>query len=103
MPIYNAMNTLKASIPSSPEAAQVFLNTLPSDVQEQLVCAIYLGREHIHSSELRNDIEISRAYTDHINKVDFARIIHEKGDNVITYLDKLVACSKASGIDLRTL
>lgn len=103
MPIYNAMNNLKASIPRSAEAAQVFLNTLSSNVQEQLISAIYLGREHINSIKLRDDVEINRSYIDHVNKNEYAQIIYEKGDNVITYLDKLVECAKASGVDLKTL
>ncbi|WP_153065927.1 hypothetical protein [Xanthomonas campestris] len=103
MPIYTAMNELKSKIPSSVEGAQVFLDTLSPDVQEQLISAIYLGREHIHSTELRDDVEISRSYTDHIGKNEYARILHEKGDNVITYLNKLESCAKASRFDLNTL
>lgn len=105
MPLYQAMNALKATLPSSRDDAQKFLNTLSNSVQQQLVAAIYLGREHLHSSKLRNDenIEISRAYTDHIQQDEYADILWEKGDNLIIYLNKLEACAKASGFDLNTL
>lgn len=103
MPIYAAMNELKSKLPRSVEDAQVFLDTLSPDVQEQLISAIYLGREHIHSTKLRNDVEISRSYTDHIGKDEYARILHEKGDNVITYLNKLESCAKTTGFDLNAL
>lgn len=105
MPLYQAMNALKANIPSSREAAQKFLDHLPLPVQQQLIAAIYLGREHIHSIQLRTDedIEMSRSYTDHIGQDEYPNIIWEKGDNVITYLNKLEECANASGFDLNTL
>ena len=105
MPLYQAINSLKANLPSSRGAAQTFLNTLSPSVQQQLIAAIYLGREHIHSSKLREDedIEMSRLYTDHIGQDEYADILWEKGDNVITYLNKLEECANASGFDLNTL
>jgi len=104
MPFYIAMNSLKTNIPASVAAAQNFLSTLSPNVQAQLISAIYLGREHIHSSKLRNDeIEISRSYTDHIGQDEYAHLLYEKGENVIIYLNKLDACAKASGFDLNTL
>ena len=83
--------------------AQSFLDTLSSEVQQQLISAIYLGREHIHSTELRKDIEINRLYNDHITKDQYARVIHDKGENVTTYLNKLESCANASGFDLNNL
>ena len=105
MPLYQAMNTLKANLPSSREAAQKFLDTLSPIVQQQLIAAIYRGREHIHSIQLRteSDIEMSRSYIDHIGQYEYANILWEKGDNIITYLNKLEQCANASGFDLNTL
>lgn len=103
MPIYSAMNNLKSSIPHSVADAQALLDTLPFDVQEQLISAVYLGREHIHNSNLRDDVDIDRSYTDHISKDEYARILCEKGENLIIYLDKLEACAMASGFDLNKL
>ena len=103
MPIYEAISSLKSSKPSSVGGAQVFLNTLTPKVQIQLISAIYIGREHIHCSRLRDDTEINRTYTAHISNDEFAQIISEKGDNAITYLDKLVFCARASNFDLNLL
>ena len=105
MPLHQAINSLKANIPSSRETAQKFLDTLSPSIQQQLIAAIYLGREHIQSSKLRKDedIEMSRSYTDHIEKDEYANILWEKGDNVITYLNKLEECANASGFDLNQL
>jgi len=104
MSIHAAISTLKSSLPMSVEDAQAFLDTLSSDVQKQLISAIYLGRDHIHSDKLLEDAEMSRSYTDHIKKDEYANIIHEKGlDSITTYLNKLEACAKASGFDLNTL
>jgi len=103
MSIYAAINNLKLNAPVSVASAQDFLNTLSPLVREQLISAIYLGREHIHVSQLRDDVEINRAYTDHIPKDDYAKILHEKGASAISYLEKLVSCAKASEFDLDAL
>lgn len=105
MSIYKAMHALKAKVPSSVEDARRFLALFPVSIQEQLIAAIYLGREHMHSRELRvdKDIEISCACTSHIRHDEYANIIWEKGVNVITYLDKIEECARASGFDLRYL
>lgn len=105
MPLYQVMNSIKTNIPSSRETAQNFLDSLSPSLQQQLIAAIYIGREHIHSSTLREDgdIEMSRSYTDHIGQDEYANILCEKGDNVITYLNKLEECANASGFDLNTL
>lgn len=103
MNIYAAIDKLKSSIPRSVADAQVFLDTLPSNVQEQLISAVYLGREHIHSSSLRDDLEVNRSYTDHLSKDEYAEILHEKGENLIIYLDKLESCATAADFDLNRL
>src|SRR5690554_1599186 len=103
MPLNSAIQNFDTP-PASVEDAQVYLNTLSPFVQEQLIAALYIGREHIHSNKLRSDMEISRHYTDHINKNDgeYARILYEKGQNGINYLNKLQLCAKASSFDLNT-
>ena len=57
MSIINAINSLKNNLPASEADAENFLSGLPLDVQDQLISAIYIGREHIHSDKLRDDIE----------------------------------------------
>lgn len=103
MTIHTAIRNLKSILPLSVEDAQQFLDTLSPDVQKQLISAIYLGREHIHSSVLRDDIEISTSFTDSIKQDEYARILHEKELNSATYLDKLEMCAKASNFDLEKI
>ena len=103
MSVTNAITSLKSNVPTTQAEAEAFLDGLAADVQEQLIAAIYLGREHIHSAKLREDVEMSRSYTDHIDKDEYPRILHEKGENVSTYLGKLEQCAEASGFDLNTL
>ena len=103
MPLYSAMQELKIALPESEEQARDFLETLDDKVQEQLINAVYLGREHIHSEELRSDLPISREYVDHIDRADYPRILAEKRGNIPTYLDKLTECANASGFDLNQL
>lgn len=94
MPLNSAIKNF-VTPPASVEDAQAYLNTLSPSVQKQLIAALYIGREHIHSNELRADMEINRSYTDHINSNDgeYARILYEKGQNGINYLTKLQLCA----------
>ena len=103
MSLSDAIGRLKNHLPQSKEEAQDFLDSIPEDVQTQLIAAIYIGREHIHCSELRKDMEISRKYTDHISKSEYAEIINEKGVNIRTYLSKLEDCARVSGFDINKL
>lgn len=103
MSIYQAIETLRKSVPMSESDAERFLSSLSNKEQEQIIAAIYIGRDHIHESSLRSEGEISRRATDHIPEKDYARIIHEKNSNVAIYLDKLLSCAKQSDFDLDTL
>lgn len=103
MSVVNAITSLKAIVPLTAADARAFLEVLPTDIQDQLIAALYLGREHIHCSKLRDDIEMSRLYTDHISRDEYANVLSEKGTNVATYLNKLEECASASGFDLEML
>lgn len=104
MPLYSAIQNITTPF-ASVASAKAFLNTLSPLVQDQLIAAIYIGREHIHSDKLRTDMEINRSYTDHIKNEgdEYARILYEKGQSGITYLDKLQKCAKVSSFNLNDL
>jgi len=102
MPLYQEIENLIHAVPMNELAAERFLSGLSDVMQQQIIAAIYIGRDHIHSETLER-MDISRDFIDHIGKEDYARIISEKGDNIATYLKKMVACANASGFDLNTL
>ena len=103
MSIYNAINKLKQNIPTTIQAAGNFLNTLPTIEKEQIICAIYLGREHIFHKQLRTDIPIDRTYTGNILAKDYAQIILDKQIYLSRYLDAIERCASASNFDLNNL
>ncbi|MCT9166185.1 hypothetical protein B9X71_07870 [Acinetobacter baumannii] len=80
-----------------------FLNQYSSDVQQQFVSALYHGRDHLHKSELRQDINISRENVDHIQQNEYSRLIFEKGSNVTTYLQKFRDCAAVSNFNIDAL
>ena len=103
MPLYSAMQDLKISQPDSEEQARDFLETLDDKVQAQLITAVYLGRDHLHSKELRSDVSISREHVDLIDRTSYPKILFEKRGNIPLYFDKLTECANASGFDLNQL
>lgn len=101
MSLTDAINVLSSTRITTLPQAEAFVSTLEERTREQLLAAIYIGREHIHVYKLRDDVEISREYTAHISTKDLPRIIWEKGaDNMSLYLGKFQDCAEASGFDI---
>lgn len=107
MDIYQAINDTIQNPPRSERDAAALLAKYSADVQEQLIAAIYLGRDHIHANQMDPQFDWTRSATDHIPKADYARIVFEKSSGVdpaaATYLQKLLSCSKVSNYDLRSM
>lgn len=101
--IHDAIKLLEQEQPKSAEEAQRFLSGLSEEVQEQLIAAIYIGRDHIHANEFIEGAEISRKATDHIAKKEYARILEEKSSSLQLYLGSLKRCAAAGGFDLANL
>ncbi|MDC4501889.1 hypothetical protein ACT4U9_11830 [Acinetobacter baumannii] len=80
-----------------------FLSQYPTNVQQQFVSALYIGRDHIHYSSLRENTEISSQNYDHIQGSEYSRLIFEKGSNVATYLQKFRECAAASNFNIDAL
>jgi uncharacterized protein RhaS with RHS repeats len=102
MDIYHAINATIQTPPQDLIQAQGLLAQYPLDAQTQLITAIYLGRDHIHNTEMRDDTDWTRRAIDHIPVEDYAQIVYEKAssDSAKTYLQRLLLCSRASGYDL---
>lgn len=103
MPLYKAMDQLLANVPASENQARQFLSTLSPTVQEQLINAIYLGRDHIHADTFSSDAWLSREATDHIPQENYATIVYEKGNSLPTYLDSVRRCAANANFDLNKL
>jgi hypothetical protein len=103
MPLYDKIEDLIQSVPMTQAAAERYLSGLSDREQQQIIAAIYIGRDHLNSHSLNPNDDISRRCVDHISKHDYAQIISEKGANIATYLKKIVTCANASGFDLNTL
>ncbi|MDR6798341.1 hypothetical protein [Acinetobacter calcoaceticus] len=88
---------------NSPNDVKFFLSQYSALVQQQFVSALYIGRDHIHYSSLRKDIDVSRQNYDHIQASEYSRLIFEKGSNVSTYLQKFRECATASNFNIDTL
>lgn len=95
-------------------AAQAFLNGYSVDDQAALISALYIGRDHIHSSEIQSDyvpkgIAFDRFFTTgnppnwpEINPSSFARILYEKRTSLPTYYNAFLRCARASDYSLET-
>lgn len=103
--IYKLVETL-STMPKFPSeaAAQSFLSQYPLSTQAQLISAMYIGRDHLHTDNFSEEAapHTSRdgliRYCDHIDPKEFARILHEKADNVPHYFQRFDVCAKAAGL-----
>ena len=103
MPIYTAMNTLKNSAPLTQPQAESFIESLDAKQQMQIITAIYIGRDHIHSDHWNEEKMLSTDYIDHIPKSNYAQIVFEKNTALINYLNSIERCAANEGFDLNTL
>ena len=74
-----------------------------TESQQQLIAAVYLGRDHLHCSEMNMDLDLTRAAIDHIPAEEYAQILSEKSSSLETYLGQLIACAQVSNFDLDTM
>ena len=103
MNFLQAYERLQQDQPETEAEARNFLDALGEETQDQIIAAIYLGRDHIHESQIRDDLDVSRGATDHIPRKDYARIIYEKSGNIKLYLDKMQECARNSDFDLASI
>lgn len=103
MPIYNAINTLKSTAPLTLQQASAFMGQLTPKVQMQIIAAIYIGRDHIHSNTWSEDVMLSTDYIDHIPPEHYAQIVYEKNSALVNYLDSIERCAVNTGFNLNDL
>lgn len=101
--VYDAIQSFIGAGAVSTGQAEAMLSTYSDKVQAQLICAMYVGRDHLHSTKLKQSGSTYVGYTDHISPDEYAGIIYEKNSNVATYLNKMLECSNNSGFDLNNL
>lgn len=93
--------------PQSEQGVQYFLDQYSHRVQLQFVSALYHGRTHIGQTSFCIDgehpAEIGTLNADHIAQNEYARLISEKGRNVVTYLNTFKECAKNSSFDINSL
>ena len=86
------------------ESLQMLLNTMTVREQEQLIDAMYLGRNHIHCQEIREeDLPISINRQSHLSNKDFASILYGKRASLETYFNSAIRCASQSNIDLNEI
>lgn len=103
MDIYTVIAHVRTNPPRTQSAAEMLLNGLTQDLQEQLIAAVYAGRSHINMKKLDSSIDVTRRATDHIDAANYAQILYEKSSSLDTYLGTLVECARASDFDLKTI
>lgn len=112
--ITDLIDRVSSHIPfRSVEAAQAFLDGYSVDDQAALISALYIGRDHIHDTIIRDDYvpagwAFDRYFTTgreakwDIPPRDFARILYEKGTNLPTYFTRFTDCTRASKYQLES-
>ncbi|EHU9446904.1 hypothetical protein KZY42_004407 [Vibrio vulnificus] len=103
MPIYNAISILKSNAPLTLQQASAFMGHLPPKLQMQIIAAIYIGRDHIHSNTWSEDVMLSTDYIDHIPPENYAQIVYEKNSALVRYLESIERCASNTGFNLNNL
>lgn len=104
MSIYQVMTNLISNYPTNQQEAQLFLDQLSPEMQQKLIAALYIGREHIHCSQLRTDMGISCDYIAHIPQKDYAYVLSGKSaQSVEVYFNAIKECALVSDFDLNLL
>jgi len=93
--------------------AQGFLQQYTIDDQAALISALYIGRDHIHHSQLNDDcLNAGIAFDRYlhtggghgvrwlISTKDFAEILYEKNANLSTYYQAFLRCANGSAVNL---
>lgn len=99
-------------IPFANEAtAQAFLNQYAVDDQAALISALYIGRDHIHYSQIQpnyvpSGMALDRFFTTGdpskwlISPSEFAEILYQKNSALQTYFDAFLRCMQGSSLSL---
>ena len=104
MSIFDNINSLLHNPRNTEASVQILLNGMTVKEQEQLIDAMYLGRDHIQLQKIRKEnLPINSNRQSHIPKEDFARILYEKGTNLETYFASAIRCARNSKIDLNEI
>jgi len=102
----NLEHAINTFTPQPKQDVQSFLNQFPESVQLQFVSALYHGRTHIHHTEFSVDEDprnLGTTNADHISSDEYAKLIWEKGNNVVLYLNKFRECANNANFDINTL
>lgn len=103
------INSIRKAIPfNSQSAAKKFLSTYGVDDQCALISALYIGRDHIHSSMFNaeyfcNDNRFLHTGNHHkwnIIPAEFPRILYEREGSIIQYYDAFLRCAAGSKFNL---
>ncbi|EGR1122348.1 TPA: hypothetical protein ACPVXQ_004797 [Vibrio parahaemolyticus] len=103
MPIYQAIQTLKQNAPLTLPQAQAFVSSLDPKLQKQIIAAIYIGRDNLNASTWGEDTLLSVDCIDHIPSSNYAQIIWEKNDALVSYLNSLETCAANTNFNLNNL
>ncbi|MFL1916979.1 hypothetical protein ACJW8B_16530 [Plesiomonas shigelloides] len=110
--IVNLINDAVSATPFTLVSADTFLSQYQVSDQAALISALYIGRDHLHDNEIRDDYVPQSMVFDRyfitgdgnprwdINPADFARILYEKSTNLGMYFTAFVRCANSSQLDL---
>ncbi len=96
---------------SSKESAQSFLDQYGVNDQAALISALYIGRDHLHVSNIPAEyVPSGRAFDRSfitgcapnwdIAPADYANIMYEKNSSLHTYYEAFIRCTQASDYSL---
>lgn len=98
--IRNALLELKNLNITSFQDSENFLQRFPPDMQETILAAVLLGRDHLHKEELRDDIPMDTSGILGLNLDEYPKKLYEIRGNIESYINSLTHCADNSNFNL---
>ncbi|MBB2984462.1 hypothetical protein [Paraburkholderia tropica] len=100
MDVYHAIDAAIANPSPQYGDAVTLLSNYSTDVQAQLITAIYLGGSLLHRTTIPQDEDLTRTV---IEPEKFAEVVVKRANVIVRYLEKAKECAFNSNFDLRQL
>lgn len=101
--IRNALLELRNLNITSSQDTKNFLQRFPPDMQEIILAAVFLGRDHLHEEVLRDDIPMDTSGMHGLSFDKYPKRLYEFRGNIELYINSLIYCADNTNFNLENI